>query len=149
MLQLNNLTPSGKKRKRIGRGGSRGGTSGKGHKGQSARSGGSVKAGFEGGQMPLIRRLPKRGFTNARFKTVYNVIGLDGLEKLFADGATVTKEALVEKGVLKKRDKVYKVLGDGKLTKKLEVRAHAFSAVARQAIEKAGGTAVAVQGDVE
>lgn len=146
-MQLNNLVPAGKKRKRIGRGGSRGGTSGKGHKGQKARSGGSVRPGFEGGQMPLIRRMPKRGFNNVRFKTPIQVVGLDRIAQLFVDGDTVDLQALIQKGVLKSRDKHFKVLAGQELTMKLNVHAHAFSQKAREAIVKAGGNA-AVQGDV-
>ncbi len=92
MAQLNNLVSSGKKRKRVGRGGSRGGTSGKGHKGQKARSGGTVRAGFEGGQMPLYRRLPKRGFTNARFKPELIIVNLDRLDKAFNDGELLLRK---------------------------------------------------------
>jgi len=142
MLKLNNLTSSGKKRKRIGRGGSRGGTSGKGHKGQKARSGGNISAAFEGGQMPLSRRLPKRGFTNARFKVDVRLINLKQLETLFADGDQVTKAVLVEKGILKGRGKfLLKVLGEGALSKKLTVIADAFSKSAAKAIVDSGGEA--------
>ena len=106
MLKLNNLTSAGKKRKRVARGGSRGGTSGKGHKGQKARSGPKISASFEGGQMPLSRRLPKRGFTNARFKKDVLVIDLDQLERYFDAEAQVDKAALAQKGLLKGHKKV-------------------------------------------
>ncbi len=129
-------------RKRVGRGTSSGlgKTSGKGHKGQNARSGGGVRQGFEGGQLPLFRRLPKRGFTNAMFKTEYAVINLSDLNK-FEDGATVSPELLKEMGLVKKQLDGIKVLGNGKLEKKLVVKAHKFSNVAKEQIEKLGGKA--------
>lgn len=129
-------------RKRVGRGigSGLGKTSGKGHKGQNARSGGGVRQGFEGGQLPLFRRLPKRGFTNAMFKTEYAVINLSDLNK-FEDGATVSPELLKEMGLVKKQLDGIKVLGNGKLDKKLVVKAHKFSNVAKEQIEKLGGKA--------
>ena len=129
-------------RKRVGRGigSGLGKTSGKGHKGQNARSGGGVRQGFEGGQLPLFRRLPKRGFTNAMFKTEYAVINLSDLNK-FEDGATVSPELLKEMGLLKKQLDGIKVLVNGKLEKKLVVKAHKFSNVAKEQIEKLGGKA--------
>ena len=129
-------------RKRVGRGigSGLGKTSGKGHKGQNARSGGGVRQGFEGGQLPLFRRLPKRGFTNAMFKTEYSVINLSDLNK-FEDGATVSPELLKEMGLVKKQLDGIKVLGNGKLEKKLVVKAHKFSNVAKEQIEKLGGKA--------
>ena len=129
-------------RKRVGRGigSGLGKTSGKGHKGQNARSGGGVRPGFEGGQLPLFRRLPKRGFTNAKFKTEYAVINLSDLNK-FEDGATVSPELLKEMGLVKKQLDGIKVLGNGKLEKKLVVKAHKFSNVAKEQIEKLGGKA--------
>jgi len=142
MLKLNNLTSAGKKRKRVARGGSRGGTSGKGHKGQKARSGPKISASFEGGQMPLSRRLPKRGFTNARFKKDVLVINLDQLERYFDAEAQVDKAALAQKGLLKGHKKVsLKVLGKGTLSKKLVVLADGFSKSAVKAIEDLGGKA--------
>lgn len=114
---LSGLTSLGKKRKRVGRGGSRGGTSGKGTKGQKARSGGSVHPRFEGGQMPLTRRIPKRGFTNAAFKKIYEIISLDQLDKYFVDGATVNKESLKDFGIIKGNG-LLKVLANGELNKK-------------------------------
>jgi large subunit ribosomal protein L15 len=129
--------------KRLGCGESsgHGKTSGKGHKGQKARSGGSIRLGFEGGQMPLIRRLPKRGFNNAAFKTSYALVNLADLEQ-FADGLQVTEALLREKGLVNGRFDGLKILGRGELTKKLTVEADKFSEAARQAIEKAGGSAL-------
>lgn len=128
--------------KRVGRGtgSGLGKTSGKGHKGQNARSGGGVRPGFEGGQLPLFRRLPKRGFKNALFKTRYAVINLSDLDK-FENGAVVTPELLHEMGLIKKELDGVKVLAKGTLTKKLTVKAHKFSDAALREIEKAGGKA--------
>ena len=144
-MKLHELRPNDKafkERKRVGRGpgSGLGKTSGKGHKGQNARSGGGVRPGFEGGQLPLFRRLPKRGFSNAKFKTVYAVINLSDLNK-FEDGAIVTPEILKEMGILKNQLDGVKVLGNGKLEKKLTVKAHRFSKTAQEAIEKMGGKA--------
>ena len=129
-------------KKRLGRGvgSGLGKTSGKGHKGQNARSGGGVRPGFEGGQLPLFRRLPKRGFSNAPFKTVYAVINLSDLNK-FEDGAVVTPELLHEMGIVKKQLDGIKVLGNGTLEKKLTVKASKFSKVAKEQIETLGGKA--------
>ena len=129
-----------KTRKRVGRGtgSGLGKTSGKGHKGQNARSGGGVRPGFEGGQLPLFRRLPKRGFSNARFKTKYATINLSDLNR-FEDGAVITPELLKEMGLIKNGLDGIKVLGKGKLTKKLTVRAHKFSSTAQNSIESLGG----------
>jgi large subunit ribosomal protein L15 len=142
MLQLNNTVALVKKRKRVGRGGSRGGTSGRGHKGQNARSGGGVGPLFEGGQMPLHRRLPKRGFTNARFKKVYEIISLGHLDQAFVDGDVVSQIDLVNKNLIKgKKGSLVKILGTGEITKNLTITANAFSKSAVTAIEKAGGKA--------
>jgi len=141
MVQQHELEALCKKRKRIGRGGSRGGTSGRGHKGQRARSGGrsGLKAFFEGGQMPLSRRLPRRGFVNS-FKTMFHLIQLSELEKRFEADATVTRETLHEKGLIKgSKFWPIKILFRGELTKKLTVCADKFSKRAAAAIEKAGG----------
>jgi large subunit ribosomal protein L15 len=143
-MELHDLKPApGAKRgrKRVGRGpGSGSGkTAGKGHKGQKSRSGYSRRYGFEGGQMPLVRRLPKRGFTNI-FRVEFQVINLRDLERVFADGDAVSPEALLEKGLVRRAAQPIKVLGDGDLTKKLVVQAHKFSAAARTGIEKAGGS---------
>ena len=131
-----------KNRKRVGRGpgSGLGKTSGRGENGQKSRSGYSRKAGFEGGQLPLYRRLPKRGFNNAKFKTEYAVINLSDLNK-FEDGAVVTPELLKEMGLLKKQLDGVKVLGIGKLEKKLTVKANKFSSKAIEEIEKLGGKA--------
>ena len=130
-------------KKRLGRGigSGLGKTSGKGHKGQWARSGGGVRPGFEGGQMPLIRRIPKRGFNN-HFKKVYSIVNLSVLEGLEAN-SVVDMQMLNEKGLIKvlKGSVGLKVLGNGTLSKALTVKAASFSASAKEAIEKAGGTA--------
>lgn len=139
MAKLTGLTPAGKKRKRVGRGGDLGGTSGKGNKGQKARSGPQIGAGFEGGQMPLTRRLPKRGFTNARFKVEYEPINIASLNERFETGETVDKEAMVAKGLIKNTQKLVKILGHGALDKKLIVHADAVSKTANDAITKNGG----------
>lgn len=128
--------------KRLGRGigSGLGKTSGKGHKGQNARSGGGVRPGFEGGQMPLVRRIPKRGFNN-RFRKVYSIVNISALEAKFENGAVVDAEALIVSGILSKiEDAGVKVLGGGELTKTLTVKADKFSASAKEAIEKAGGS---------
>jgi len=129
--------------KRLGCGESsgHGKTSGKGHKGQKARSGGSIRLGFEGGQMPLIRRLPKRGFNNAAFKTRYALVNLDALS-LFEEGATVDEKSLREKNLVRGRFDGIKILGNGDLAKKLSITADKVSASAREKIEKAGGAVV-------
>ncbi len=128
--------------KRLGRGSSSGTgkTSGKGHKGQNARSGGGVRVGFEGGQLPLYRRLPKRGFSNAMFKKTYSIINVSDLNK-FEDGTVVTPELLKEMNIIKKELTGIKVLGNGELKKKLTVRANVFSSVAKEKIETVGGKA--------
>lgn len=128
--------------KRVGRGigSGNGKTAGKGHKGQNARSGGGVRPGFEGGQLPLFRRLPKRGFTNAKFKTVYATINLSDLEK-FENDAVITPELLHEMGLIKNQLDGIKVLGNGTLTKKLVVKANKFSDAAKTKIEELGGKA--------
>ena len=129
-------------RKGRGNGSGNGKTAGRGQKGQWARSGGGGRVGFEGGQMPLARRLPKRGFHNI-FAKPLEAINVSALEK-FEDGAEVTAEALLEKGILSKCQYGVKILGNGDLTKKLTVRANAFSASAKAKIEKAGGKAEGV-----
>lgn len=144
-MKLNTLKPAEgatKARKRVGRGPGSGigKTAGRGENGQNSRSGGGVRVGFEGGQTPLFMRLPKRGFSNARFKKVYAVINLDDLNK-FEDGAEVTPEILKDMGLVKKQLDGIKVLADGTLEKKLTVKAHKFSKAAKEAIEKIGGKA--------
>lgn len=144
-MNLHDLSPaegSKKARKRIGRGpaSGQGKTAGKGHKGQEARSGGGVRPGFEGGQMPLQRRVPKRGFTNI-FRTEYATVNVADLEARFDDGATVDVDAIVASGLLKKTLDGVKVLGNGEITKKLDVKVNAFSETAKAKIEAAGGKA--------
>jgi large subunit ribosomal protein L15 len=146
-MKLNELTSGGNAkayRKGRGAGSGNGKTSGRGHKGQKARSGGGVRPGFEGGQMPLYRRLPKRGFNNKRFAPDYIIVNLEDLEKF--EGTEVTAKALAEQGIitLPKVNDGIKVLGNGELTKKLDVKAVKFSASAKEKIEKAGGTATEV-----
>ena len=126
-------------RKGRGHGSGNGKTAGKGHKGQKARSGGSIRPGFEGGQMPLQRQIPKRGFKNI-FATNYAIINVKDLE-IFEDGAVVDEKAIVEAGLLKKTLDGIKVLGEGELTKKLTVNVAAFSESAKQKIEEVGGKA--------
>jgi large subunit ribosomal protein L15 len=145
-MRLNNLKPrpGAKHRvKRLGCGESsgHGKTSGKGHKGQKARSGGSIRLGFEGGQMPLIRRLPKRGFNNSAFKTRYALVNLDELE-VFDAGSQINEQLLREKGLISGKFDGLKILGRGEITKKLTVEADKFSESARQKIEQAGGSVV-------
>jgi large subunit ribosomal protein L15 len=142
-MKLNELKPprgSRRKRKRIGRGdgSGHGGTATKGAKGQKARSGGSVKAGFEGGQMPLSRRLPKRGFKNL-FRKNITIVNLGQLSK-YTTGATVDPEALLEQGIIKKIGDGVKILGKGNLDRPLKIKAHAVSSGAREKIESAGGS---------
>ena len=127
------------KRKGRGPGTGNGKTAGRGHKGQKARSGGGVRIGFEGGQMPLARRLPKRGFNNI-FAKPLEVINVSALDK-FEDGAVVDAKALLEKGILSKCEYGVKILGNGQISKKLTVQASAFSASAKEKIEAAGGKA--------
>jgi len=142
-MRLHDLRPrpgAKHRRKRLGQGESsgHGKTSGRGGKGQTARSGSSVRIGFEGGQMPLIRRLPKRGFNNARHTTRYVAVNLEALNR-FDEGARVDVESLKRAGLANGRWHGIKILGDGELTKKLQVSAHAFSASARAKIEAKGG----------
>lgn len=143
-MKLHELQPaegSAKKPYRKGRGAGSGNgkTAGRGHKGQWARSGGGVRAGFEGGQMPLARRLPKRGFNNI-FGTTYAPVNVSALNR-FEDGTEVTTELLLESGVVSREKDGIKILGNGDLTKKLTVKAAAFSASAKEKIEAAGGKA--------
>ena len=144
-MKLNELRPAeGSTREsfRVGRGpgSGNGKTAGKGHKGQNARSGGGVRPGFEGGQLPLYRKLPKRGFNN-KFATVYAIVNVADLEKNFQDGEVVTLDALLAKKIIRKAFDGLKVLGDGELTKKLTVQATVFSAAAKEKITAAGGQA--------
>jgi large subunit ribosomal protein L15 len=142
-MKLHELKPaegSRKERKRLGRGigSGQGKTAGKGHKGQNARSGGGVRLGFEGGQTPLFRRLPKRGFTNINRKE-YAIVNLDVLNR-FEEGTEVTPELLLETGFVSSEKAGIKILAKGSVEKKLTVKAHKFSSAAKEAIEAAGGT---------
>lgn len=145
-MKLHELSPAAGSaksawRKGRGAGSGNGKTAGRGHKGQNARTGGGVRPGFEGGQIPLYRRLPKRGFTNSLFKKDYAIINLETLDKLFNDGDAVSMETLLEMGVIRKELNGLKVLGRGEITKKLTVKAAIFSASAKEKIEAAGGKA--------
>ncbi len=144
-MKLHELQPAAgsvKDVKRIGRGhgSGNGKTAGKGHKGQKARSGGSIRPGFEGGQMPLQRRMPKRGFNNI-FAKEFAEINVSVLEQRFEDGAVVDAQALIESGAIKDAKDGIKILGNGDITKKLTVKAAKFTASAQEKIEKAGGKA--------
>ncbi len=144
-MKLNEMTSAGNAkayRKGRGAGSGNGKTAGRGHKGQNARSGGGVRPGFEGGQMPLYRRMPKRGFNNKRFALDYIEVNVCDLEK-FDNGAEVSAEILADAGIisLPKVNDGIKILGNGELTKKLTVKAAKFTASAKEKIEKAGGSA--------
>ena len=146
-MDLSNLhyaPRSRKKRKRIGlgEGSGHGGTSTKGHKGQRSRAGSKIRPWFEGGQMPLQRRLPKRGFTNI-FRTEYQIVNLQNLTRI-KGAKEVTLTVLFEQGLIDKKDQRVKILGDGDLDKALVVHAHAFSKAAQEKIEKAGGKALRI-----
>jgi len=152
-LSLNNLHPtkgSTHKKKRVGRGpgSGLGKTAGRGHKGQKSRSGYSSRPGFEGGQMPLQRRLPKRGFTNI-FKKQWIEISLGKIEASFEAGADVTPEVLHQRGLIKKAKHDLVILGTGEVSKALKISAHRFTKTAKDKIEKAGGTATEIQKTVE
>jgi len=140
-MKLNELHPaygSTSKKKRVGRGGKYSKTAGKGEKGQNARSGGGVRLGFEGGQLPLFRRLSKRGFNNYNFRTVYACVNVSELNR-FEEGTIVTPELLLETGLITKRLDGIKILGNGELTKKLTVKANKFTNSAKSKIENIGG----------
>lgn len=144
-MRLHSILPPGgaaRKRKRLGRGegSGHGKTSGRGGKGQTARSGSGIRPGFEGGQMPLYRKLPHRGFSNFQFATTYTTVKLSDLER-FDAGSTVGKDELVAAGLIKKRDKYIKLLGNGELTKAVNVTVDKFTETAKAKLEKAGGTA--------
>ena len=145
-MKLHELSPapgSVKNRFRKGRGigSGNGKTAGRGHKGQNSRSGGGVRPGFEGGQLPLYRRLPKRGFKNFMFKKEYAIVNLKTLENKFNDGDVVTVESLIESGLIRKTLDGVKILAVGNLTKKLTVKANVFSENAKNKIESVGGKA--------
>lgn len=134
------------RRKRLGCGESsgHGKTSGRGHKGQKARTGGSIRLGFEGGQMPLYRRIPRKGFNNKRFAKRYNTVNLTALEKRFEAGAEINATTLLEANLAKGKYSAIKILGQGDVTKPFKVTVDAISASAREKIEKAGGTVTLV-----
>lgn len=141
-MKLHELSPAAGSvksawRKGRGTGSGNGKTAGKGHKGQNARSGGGVRTGFEGGQIPLYRKLPKRGFNN-KFATTYSIVNVEELN-VFSDGDVVNLAALMEKGIIRKANDGLKVLGNGEIAKKLTVEASVFSATAKEKIEAAGG----------
>ena len=143
-MQIHDVTARGTnhdKRKRVGRGvgSGKGKTAGKGHNGQRSRSGDLPRIGFEGGQMPLFRRMPKRGFTNARFKKHYTLVNIESLEA-FDAGEVVDLKAVLDKGLSRKTGEMLKVLGQGELSKELTIKAHKFSKSAQSKIESAGGT---------
>ena len=144
-MELKAPKGAGRKRKVLGRGRGTGhGTrAGRGNKGQNSRSGGGVRPGFEGGQMPLYRRIARRGFNNKRFQTTVVVVNIRDIDGRFESGETVSRQSLCDRGLIKRTDEVVKVLGDGELTKKLTVDVDRVSASARAKIEKAGGTVVA------
>ncbi len=149
-MSMNNLRPprgATHKKRRVGRGpgSGHGKTAGRGHKGAQSRSGFRFKRGFEGGQMPLHRRLPKRGFTNP-FRVEYAVVNLDTLVEVFDAGSDVTPELLRERKLVRDARALIKVLGRGEVTKKLTVRAHKFSATAAEKIAAAGGVAEVIAG---
>lgn len=135
-----------KNRKRLGRGdgSGQGGTAGRGHKGAKSRAGFSYRPHYEGGQMPLFRRIPKRGFSNVQFATHYHIVNLKTLEACFEDGAEVTIDSLIEKRIVRDNSLPLKVLGEGDLTRKLNITAGRFSKSAKEKIEKAGGTATQI-----
>lgn len=144
-MRLHNLKPqpgAKHRRKRVGCGESsgHGKTSGRGHKGQKARSGGAIRPGFEGGQMPLHRRLPKKGFNNTQFRDITEVVNVGDLDGRFDDGAVVNQQSLRDVGLVKRRCDVVKILGDGVVERKLIVQVDKISASAKEKIEKAGGT---------
>ena len=152
-IRLHNSKPRPGSRHRVkrlgcGESSGHGKTSGKGHKGQKARSGGSLRLGFEGGQMPLIRRIPKRGFNNAAFKITYAPVNLGDLETHF-DAGTIDEKGLREKGLVNGNWDGVKILGGGEITKKFTLTANAISASAKEKLEKAGGTVSIIAGKVE
>jgi len=145
-LVLNAPIGANKSPKRVGRGkgSGLGKTAGKGDKGQNSRSGGGVRLGFEGGQMPIYRRLASRGFSNYPFKRINKIINIVDIELTYNDGEKVNMETLLEKSLIRRSDKNVKLLGNGELTKKLEVSLESISASAKEKIEKAGGSIVVI-----
>jgi large subunit ribosomal protein L15 len=144
ILELNNLAPakgSTHKNKRMGRGtaAGQGRTCGKGHKGQKARSGYTYKPGFEGGQMPIQRRLPKRGFRNYPFRKIFQIVNLNRIAEVYATGEEINPETLVAKGLIRKANQPIKVLGDGEINTKHKISVHAISSTAQEKVIAAGG----------
>lgn len=148
-MRLHNLIKSGgrKERKRVGRGegSGRGKTSGRGHKGQRSRSGFGLRPGFESGHVPLYRKLPKRGFSNFKFRTEYSVVNVGDLERV--DASEIDRNALIRAGLARNSSSLIKILGEGELSKAVTVTANKFSASAKEKIEKAGGTVVVAGAD--
>ncbi|EDY81581.1 ribosomal protein L15 [Verrucomicrobiia bacterium DG1235] len=144
---LSNVKGATHRRKRVGcgEGGGHGKTSGRGGKGQTARSGGGIRIGFEGGQMPIFRRLPIRGFNNKNFRTEYETVNLGEFAKLDDSVTDVDREALAIAGLVRLNDKPLKILGEGEITKAFKIKAVKFSASAKEKIEKAGGEAIVVE----
>ncbi len=144
---LSNVKGATHRRKRVGcgEGGGHGKTSGRGGKGQTARSGGGIRIGFEGGQMPLFRKLPIRGFNNKNFRTEYETVNVGELAKLDDSVTEVDREALAVAGLVRLNDKPLKILGEGEITKALKIKADKFSGSAKEKIEKAGGEAIVVE----
>jgi len=145
-MKIHNLFPAkgSKHRRKLlgrGRGSGHGGSCTRGGKGQTARSGESIRPGFEGGQMPFIRRIPKRGFTNAPFKKIYSIVNLQQIENKFPANTVVTKDLLFEKGLIDKKSLPLKILGDGNLTKQFKIIAESFSKKALEKIKSCGGEA--------
>ncbi len=145
--ELKNVAGAVHRKKRVGcgEGSGHGKTSGRGGKGQTARSGGSIRPGFEGGQMPLYRKLPHRGFNNANYRTIYATVNVGELEKLDASITEVTADVLGQHGLIRKGETSIKVLGDGEITRALRVTAAKFSESAKAKLEKAGGTAIVAE----
>ncbi len=148
---LSNVKGAVHRRKRVGcgEGGGHGKTSGRGGKGQTARSGGGIRIGFEGGQMPLFRKLPRRGFNNKNFKVYYETVNVGELSKLDDSVTEVNRETLVAAGLVRANDKPLKILGEGELSKALKITADKFSGSAKEKIEKAGGEAIAPEAPAE
>jgi large subunit ribosomal protein L15 len=142
--ELSNTPGAVKRRKRVGcgEGGGHGKTSGRGHKGQGSRSGGGIRPGFEGGQMPLYRRLPHRGFNNANFRTVYDTVNIGELAKIDESVTEVDRDVLIAAGLIRGQAPSVKILGDGDISRAIKITAARFSASAKEKIEKAGGEAV-------
>ena len=151
LLNLSNVKGAVHRRKRVGcgEGGGHGKTSGRGGKGQTARSGGGIRIGFEGGQMPLFRKLPRRGFNNKNFKTYYETVNIGELARLDESIKEVNRELLAAAGLVRMNSNPLKILGEGELSRALKITADKFSASAKEKIEKAGGEAVVLEAPAE